>query len=304
MDVKEEYKPMKAVSRVTIALLTSSVISFAAQPKFARDLDVSGGGDAAVIIQFTTTPSERHHQKVKALGGTHKADLSRAIKGGAYSIPRRSLEALANDPEVAYITPDRPVHGSLDYAAADSYIPGNPGYSRNYARLSGTSMAAPMLSAVVEMSLLEVCMVAAVGSLVQCLWSPAHRLKLVQVSFSVASMVLAGALAFGAVRLMGPQAFGESTIEQLAAAAIMYVTSTLLLSTMLCLAESAPLTTVWRHSHFWVFPYYLVGAAAAAILVSTSRTYGWMPSLLVLPTMVLVYVSYKIQVKQQIAGGK
>ena len=161
-----------------------------------------------------------------------------------------------------------------------------------------------LLSAVIELSLFEVSMVAAVGSLVLCLWSPAHRPKLVQVAFSVASFVLAGAIAFGAVRLAVTPAIGESLMGQLgAAAAILYLTNTLLVSTMLCLVQAEPLTAVLRRSHFWVFPYYLVGAAAAAILVSTSRAYGWMPSLLVLPTMVLVFVSYRIQVKQQIASG-
>ena len=169
-----------------------------------------------------------------------------------------------------------------------------------------------LLSAVLELSLFEVSMVAAAGSLVQCLWSPAHRPKLVQVAFSVASFVVAGAIAFGVVRYALPTlaplvvtpAFGESLMAQLGAAAVVvYVANTLFVSTMLCLVEREPLTTVWRRSHFWVFPYYLVGAAAAAILVSTSRAYGWMPSLLVLPTMVLVYVSYRIQVKQQIAIG-
>jgi hypothetical protein len=162
-----------------------------------------------------------------------------------------------------------------------------------------------LLSAVIELSLMEVCLVAAVGALVQCLWAPAHRPKLVQVAFSAASFVLAGALAFATVRHWATASIGDSLMGQLgAAAAILYLANTLLVSTMLCLVEREPLTTIWRRSHFWVFPYYLVGAAGAAILVSTSRVYGWMPSLLVLPTMVLVYVSYRIQVGQQLASSK
>ena len=39
-----------------------------------------------------------------------------------------------------------------------------------------------------------------------------------------------------------------------------------------------------------------------AISRFVSRTYGWMPSLLVLPTVVLVYVSYRIQVGQQLVS--
>lgn len=162
-----------------------------------------------------------------------------------------------------------------------------------------------LLSAVIELSLLEVCLVAAVGALVQCLWAPAHRPQPVQVAFSVASFVLAGAVAFGAVRLLVAPVTGQSLMGHLGAAAvILYLTNTLLVSTMLSLVQNEPLAAIWLRSHFWIFPYYLVAAATAAILVSTSRSYGWMPSLLVLPTVVLVYVSYRIQIRQQIDGSK
>lgn len=107
---------MKSIYNLTLAFLAASTMSFGAHPKIARDLEVNADGNATVIIQFTGTPTARHHQMVKAHGGTHRADLGAAIKGGAYSISRRALEALANDPDVAYITPDRPVHGLLDYA--------------------------------------------------------------------------------------------------------------------------------------------------------------------------------------------
>lgn len=86
----------------------------------------------------------------------------------------------------------------------------------------------------------------------------------------------------------------------IAAAVIFYGVNTLLLSTMLCLAENKLLIDIWKRTHFWIFSYYIVGAAAAAILVSASRAHGWLISLLVLPAMVLVFVSYRIQVYQQV----
>lgn len=65
-----------------------------------------GQSKVNVIVQFTETPTVRHHQKVLAHGGTlrHKLTL---IKAGSYSIPVASLQALADDPDVAYISPDR-----------------------------------------------------------------------------------------------------------------------------------------------------------------------------------------------------
>ena len=77
---------------------------------------VDGDDSADVIIQFTASPTEKHHQKVREHGGTFKADLGGSIKGGLYSMPRRELERLADDPDVAHISPDRGVQGQLEFA--------------------------------------------------------------------------------------------------------------------------------------------------------------------------------------------
>ena len=159
-----------------------------------------------------------------------------------------------------------------------------------------------LLACVVELSLWEVSLLAAVGALVQSLWFPAHRPKPVQVAFSAASMVLATAAAFAAVRLMFAPALNGFLGGQLVVASLfLYGTNTLLVSSMVCLAQHQSLAAIWRRTHFWIFPYYVVGATAAAIVVSTSRTHGWIVSLLVIPTTVLVYVSYRSQVYQQVA---
>jgi hypothetical protein len=48
-------------------------------------------------------------------GGIERALLD-AINGGLYSIKGAALEALARNPNVTYISPDRPVQATLDYA--------------------------------------------------------------------------------------------------------------------------------------------------------------------------------------------
>ena len=90
--------------------------AFAAGSKISRDLaGVSREATVDVIVQFTATPTARHHEKVTRLGGTLKREFS-MVKAGHYSIPASKLEDLANDPEVAYISPDRAVHGTLNFA--------------------------------------------------------------------------------------------------------------------------------------------------------------------------------------------
>src|SRR5690242_1316244 len=89
--------------------------------KLSNDLsalkDGHNGATVDVIIQFNQTPTDAHHQMVQSKGGVLKTKLD-FIKGGHYSVPTEALEALADDPDVAYISPDRPVKGSLDHVVS------------------------------------------------------------------------------------------------------------------------------------------------------------------------------------------
>jgi len=89
--------------------------------KLSKDADALKGGHKGatvdVIIQFNQTPTEAHHQKVRNKGGALKTKLD-FIKSGHYSVPTEALDALAGDPDVAYITPNRPVKGSLDHVVS------------------------------------------------------------------------------------------------------------------------------------------------------------------------------------------
>jgi serine protease AprX len=111
------------------------VLAFLASPgnaknKFAPDVfSPNSHSTVDVIVQFTSTPTERHHNKIRSKGGELKHDLSGALNGAHYSVPADRLAELAKDPEVAYISPDRPVHAMLDYA--------NPTVNANIARQYG-----------------------------------------------------------------------------------------------------------------------------------------------------------------------
>src|SRR2546429_2289773 len=90
--------------------------------KLSKDLealkDGPNGATVDVIVQFNQTRTVAHHQKVQDKGGVLKTKLD-AIKGAHYSVPVESLQSLADDPDVAYISPNRPLSGTststLDY---------------------------------------------------------------------------------------------------------------------------------------------------------------------------------------------
>src|SRR6266852_2001545 len=89
--------------------------------KVSSDLDALKGNNSGatvdVIIQFNQTPTNAHHQKVQSKGGVLKTKLD-FIKGAHCSVPVEALDALADDPNVAYISPNRPVRGALDNTVA------------------------------------------------------------------------------------------------------------------------------------------------------------------------------------------
>src|SRR6266481_6940753 len=104
-----------------ITLLAAGLCLADGKHKLSKDLDALKGGHSGasvdVIIQFNQTPTDAHHQRVQNKGGVLKTKLD-FIKAAHYSVPVESLDVLADDPDVAYISPDRSVRGLLDTTVA------------------------------------------------------------------------------------------------------------------------------------------------------------------------------------------
>jgi serine protease AprX len=86
-------------------------------PKLSQDLAaMDPASQVDVIVQYSKAPGSTNVTKVKNLGGSLKKGLTR-IKANTYSVRRDKLERLLSDDSmITYISPDRPVQGSLDYA--------------------------------------------------------------------------------------------------------------------------------------------------------------------------------------------
>jgi serine protease AprX len=111
---------MARVTRVTSrfgylalpCLILCATAAFSAQPKISRDLKQQSSGQwVNVIVQYRARPTQTAFARVVSKGGTLKQDLS-AMGAGAFSVSRSSLAALAKDPDVAYISPDRTVRAT------------------------------------------------------------------------------------------------------------------------------------------------------------------------------------------------
>ena len=90
--------------------------------KFSGDLQQRAGanGMVTVIVQFRQMPTSSHLKSMQDGGATIKSKLH-TIRAVTMRVPVSMLAELANNPNVAYITPDRPVSltsSNEDYTAA------------------------------------------------------------------------------------------------------------------------------------------------------------------------------------------
>lgn len=86
--------------------------------KVSKDLkNVDPSSTVDVIVQWKNAAGQEQDDKVSNWGGKTKHKFS-SVKAGKYSLPAYAVSALADDPDVAFISPDRPLKAKTDYAAA------------------------------------------------------------------------------------------------------------------------------------------------------------------------------------------
>lgn len=117
------------IHKVAALTLLMSTVVFAKNAKTAKTaLDLPASGTVNVIIQFNAPPTAAQHAMVMALGGTLNQTLT-PVNGAAYTVSASSIAAIASDPSVNYISPDRQVASSLEFA--------NPTVNANLAFAAG-----------------------------------------------------------------------------------------------------------------------------------------------------------------------
>jgi len=101
---------------VLVLILTGSS-AFAKHPKLGRGLDkVDPNSNVDVIVQYNHVPTGWDHQWVHGQGGNVKRRYGN-VRAALYRVPARTLTKLAENPNVTFISPDRPVKGMLDLTA-------------------------------------------------------------------------------------------------------------------------------------------------------------------------------------------
>src|SRR5436853_327276 len=106
-----------------VAFLFSTILAVgvhsAPGPQFAKDLNEQNSKQIDVIIQFKhshKSNEKEDDEAIRQVGGVFKAELD-LIDGGLYSVPANRLEHLSKNPNVLYISQDRPLTSLLNNPA-------------------------------------------------------------------------------------------------------------------------------------------------------------------------------------------
>jgi diguanylate cyclase (GGDEF)-like protein/putative nucleotidyltransferase with HDIG domain len=150
-----------------------------------------------------------------------------------------------------------------------------------------------ILIGVLDLSFSETLILGAISMVAQCFYP--ERPKALQVAFNVCAGSIATALAYLAYhqRLITHVVDSRPILLGLAAT-IYFIANAGTIATVISLTERRPITRILVDCYFWSFPYYLVGAGIAAIIVWLNHAFNWETSLLVLPAVYLIYRSYRL----------
>ncbi len=152
--------------------------------------------------------------------------------------------------------------------------------------------------AILQLSLLQSCLIAAVSIAVQCRFKKWAWLALVQSAFNVSNSVLSTACAYACCKALVHHALPEA--PSLAAAACVYFfANSLPVAMVVGWSQQGKVLQLWKNEFLWYLPFYLVGAVVAAIAGLLSERFGWATGALLVPLVYTVYRAYNAQVTQR-----
>jgi putative nucleotidyltransferase with HDIG domain len=149
--------------------------------------------------------------------------------------------------------------------------------------------------AIVQLSPRQAMTVAAISVFAQCKFRVKKLFSLVQIAFNVANAINAtAASSFTFASLLSLHVPVAPALT--AAAGVYFFVSTVPVALVIGWStKGKPVLPLWRENFLWFLPFYLVGAALAAVAHFLGLRYGWSTGTLVLPVAYTIYRAYNGQ---------
>ena len=140
----------------------------------------------------------------------------------------------------------------------------------------------------------EVVAISVVAALIQTTWRSSKRLRLVQVAFSTAAVVLSAAAAFEVSHLLLAGEAWESSIGTVILAGCIYFPlDSALVAVVIGLVSGQSLGQIFSQCEAWVFPYFMAGIAFAALVAGGyNHASSWRGAVILIPAVTLAHVYF------------
>jgi len=157
-----------------------------------------------------------------------------------------------------------------------------------------------ILIAIVDLSLFEALIIAAVSTVAQCFPKGRGRPKALQTLFNVSTVAVAVGLAELIFQgtMPVPAAWGSDSLLLSLGVASFFLAQTIPVATIISLTDGGSAPRIWLTIFHLSFPYYVLSTGVTSLVTTASHRIGWQIPLLVLPVMYGVYRSYQLYFSQ------
>lgn len=123
-----------------------------------------------------------------------------------------------------------------------------------------------ILIGVLKLSFPETILLGCSAGLLQCVWRPKRMPNIYQVMFSFTGLAIAIAAGYHSYHALAAASNPHPLPLPLAiSASVFFLVNTLPVAVVISLTEGKSIRKIWQDCYFWTFPYYLIGAAIAAV---------------------------------------
>lgn len=166
---------------------------------------------------------------------------------------------------------------------------------------SVSAVFAFILIGIANYSLGEAMAIAFAATLAQCIWRPRTRVTARRTVFSIASVIIALAVAYNPANYWLSQGLKNAPGMLPVAALVFFVVNTGLVSGIIALTQTG--TSIWRHIAEAVVPYYVAGVLIASAVIVAERLWGWQWGLLAAPLLYLASNYYRTHLERRHGPG-
>src|SRR6266478_1327074 len=133
-----------------------------------------------------------------------------------------------------------------------------------------------VLFSITRFSLSETTVLAVAACLAQCLWRPKQQVKIIEISFTIATVAIAVWLSYVLYHGFGSTKPSEvvSILLLFLSTAVYFFLSTVLIAAAIGLTTCRSISLVWKEAYLWSLPYYLLGASILVVVAAVVPRIG------------------------------